>query len=117
EQASGIPGADGQTTVARGVGLAMLAADCLPIAVASQGVVAALHAGARGLAGEVIEAGARALRALDGGEPVHAAIGPGAGPCCYEVGDEVHAVFADRWPESRHGRNLDQKAIARGQLV
>ena len=117
EKTSGLPEADGQTTVARGVGLSMLAADCLPIAVASQGVVAALHAGWRGLAGGVIEAGARALRALDGGEPLHAAIGPGAGPCCYEVGDEVHALFADRWPESRHGRNLDLKAIARAQLL
>jgi purine-nucleoside/S-methyl-5'-thioadenosine phosphorylase / adenosine deaminase len=116
EQTSELPEADGQTTVAPGVGLAMLAADCLPIAVASQGAVAALHAGWRGLAGGVIEAGVRALQVLDSREPLHAAIGPGAGPCCYEVGEEVHAAFADRWPESRRGRNLDLKAIARAQL-
>ena len=117
EKSSELPEADGQASVTRGVGLAMLAADCLPIAVASEGAAAALHAGWRGLAAGVIEAGVRALRALDGGQPLHAAIGPGAGPCCYEVGEEVRAVFADRWPESRRGRNLDLKAIARAQLL
>ncbi len=112
-----LPEADGQATAARGIGLAMLAADCLPIAVASEGGVAMLHAGWRGLAAGVIEEGVGALRALDGHKTVHAAIGPGAGPCCYEVGEEVHAAFADRWPDSRRGDNLDLKAIARAQLV
>jgi copper oxidase (laccase) domain-containing protein len=76
-----------------------------------------VHAGWRGLAGGVIEEGVRALYALDGHQPVHAAIGPGAGPCCYEVGEEVHTAFADRWPDSRHGRKVDLKAIARAQLI
>jgi YfiH family protein len=109
--------ADGQATDARGIGLTVLAADCLPIAVASEGAVAVVHAGWRGLAAGVIEEGMRALRGLDGPGPVHAAIGPGAGPCCYEVGEEVHAAFADRWPGSRRGRNLDLKGIARAQLL
>ncbi|HEY3945824.1 MAG TPA: peptidoglycan editing factor PgeF [Solirubrobacteraceae bacterium] len=112
-----LPEADGQATAARGIGLAMLAADCLPIAVASEGGVAMLHAGWRGLAAGVIEEGVGALRALDGHKTAHAAIGPGAGPCCYEVGEEVHAAFTDRWPDSRRGDNLDLKAIARAQLV
>ena len=38
------------------------------------------------------------MRELGGDGPLEAAIGPGAGPCCYEVGEEVHAAFAD------HGR-------------
>src|SRR5438067_2882396 len=109
--------ADGQATAASGIGLTILAADCLPIVIASGGAVATLHAGWRGLAAGVIEEGTRALRELDGGGPVGAAIGPGAGPCCYEVGEEVHAVFADRWPDSRRGRHLDLKAIARVQLL
>jgi copper oxidase (laccase) domain-containing protein len=78
-----------------------------------------LHAGWRGLAGGVIAEGVRALRELDGGEPVVAAIGPGAGACCYEVGEEVHAAFAAfaaHGDEARRGRNLDLKAIARREL-
>jgi YfiH family protein len=117
EETTGPPEADGQATAAHGIGLTMLAADCLPIAVSSGGAVAMLHAGWRGLAAGVIEEGVRALRGLDGRGPVHAAIGPGAGPCCYEVGEEVHAAFAERWPGSRRGRKLDLKAIARAQLL
>lgn len=117
ESTDGLPEADGQATAAHGIALVVLAADCLPIVVASEGAVAAVHAGWRGLAAGVIGEGVRALRRLDGRAPVHAAIGPGAGPCCYEVGEEVHAAFADRWPDSRHGRNLDLKAIARAQLL
>lgn len=117
ESTDGLPEADGQATAAHGIALAVLAADCLPIVVASEGAVAAVHAGWRGLAAGVIEEGVRALRGLDGRGPVHAAIGPGAGPCCYEVGEEVHAAFADRWPGSKQGRNLDLKAIARAQLL
>ena len=53
-----------------------------------------------------------ASSAADG--PLAAAIGPGAGPCCYEMGDEVHAAFAPHGDAvARAGRNLDLKAVAR----
>jgi YfiH family protein len=93
-----------------------LTADCLPIAIAGGGAVAMVHAGWRGLAGGVIAEGVRALRGLGDGGALAAAIGPGAGPCCYEVGEEVHAAFASEGPDVRAGRNLDLKAIARRQL-
>jgi copper oxidase (laccase) domain-containing protein len=48
---------------------------------------------------------------------LEAAIGPGAGVCCYEVGEEVHAQFAAYGEGVRHGRNLDLKAIAREDLA
>lgn len=102
--------ADGQATTVPGLGVLVTVADCLPIALAAPGAVAILHAGWRGLAGGVIAAGAGALREL-GHEPLRAAIGPGAGPCCYEVGDEVRAAFPPQ-----HGRTLDLKAIAAAQL-
>jgi copper oxidase (laccase) domain-containing protein len=58
-----------------------------------EGAVAARHAGWRGLAGGVLEEGVRALRELGGAGAIAAVIGPGAGPCCYEVGEEVHGAF------------------------
>jgi YfiH family protein len=101
--------ADGQVTAATGVAALALVADCLPIALVAPEGVAMLHAGWRGLAGGVIANGVAALRDL-GAERVVAAIGPGAGPCCYEVGDEVHAAFGTS------GRTVDLKAIARERL-
>jgi len=74
---------DGQVIRSPGpVGL-VYTADCLPVAVAGPGGVAILHCGWRGLAAGIIARGAQAVSATA------AAIGPGIGPCCYEVGDEV----------------------------
>ena len=73
-----------------------------------------LHAGWRGLADGVLAEGIRMVRELAGEASLTAAIGPGAGPCCYGVGQEVRAVFAGSW--MLVGRNLDLKAIARRQL-
>jgi YfiH family protein len=108
--------ADGQATALRGVPAIVLTADCLPVALVSEGAVAMLHAGWRGLAAGVIEEGVRALRELDDAGPVRAAIGPGAGRCCYEVGEEVHAAFAGEGEDIREGRRLDLKLIARRRL-
>lgn len=108
--------ADGQVTRDRGLALTALTADCLPIAVAADGVVGMLHAGWRGLAEGVIPAGVAAIRGLGADGSLRAAIGPGAGPCCYEVGDEVMRAF-DGEPTAHRGANhLDLKAIARAQL-
>ena len=109
------PLVDGQATDRHDVALCALTADCLPIALAAGGVVAMLHAGWRGLATGMIASGVRAMRELGADGDVSAAIGPGAGPCCYEVGDEVHEPFA-AIPEAHAGRHLDLKAIAAHQL-
>jgi YfiH family protein len=103
--------ADGVVTRAPGVAAMVLTADCLPVALAAPGAVAMVHAGWRGLSDGVLEAGVRAL-AGDGG-PVHAAIGPAAGGCCYEVGAEVAARFP-AW--ALDGRLLDLKAVAAARL-
>jgi polyphenol oxidase len=100
----------------------VLVADCLPIALTAAGrsnghaAVAMLHAGWRGLAAGIVAEGVRALRELGADGAVQAAIGPGAGGCCYEVGDEVHEAFAEHGHHVRNGRKLDLKAIARDQL-
>jgi copper oxidase (laccase) domain-containing protein len=75
-----------------------------------------LHAGWRGLAGGIVAEGVRAVRELGADGPLEAAVGPGAGGCCYEVGDEVFELFGDYGDRVRHGRNIDLKAIARDQL-
>ena len=83
---------DGLWSDENGQPMLALAADCVPIAVAtSEGAprLAVLHAGWRGLAEGVVEAGVRAFR----GAPTAAVVGPSVGPCCYEVGPEVSARF------------------------
>jgi YfiH family protein len=110
------PRFDGQATAVPGVAPMVTVADCLPVAVAGDRAVAMLHAGWRGLAGGIVAEGVGALRELGAAGPLAAAIGPGAGPCCYEVSEDVHVVFADRGLDIRNGRNLDLKAIARAEL-
>jgi polyphenol oxidase len=103
--------ADGQATTLRDTALLVLTADCLPIALVGPDAVAIVHAGWRGLASGVIDAGMGAVRELDPSGRIAAAIGPGAGGCCYEVGDEVRAAFGAT------GRTVDLKAIARERLA
>ena len=86
--------ADGQVTCLEGVGVTVLSADCLPIAVAGEGSVGVLHAGWRGLAAGVLEA---TLAALGGaGDELIAWLGPAIGPAHYEVGEEVRTAFCRR---------------------
>jgi len=106
------PEADGHATGVRGLGMMVLVADCLPVVLGSDEAVAALHVGWRGLAAGMLEEGVRALRDLGGGE-VRALIGPGAGVCCYEVGEEVHEAFGGA---HREGAHVDLKAIAGDRL-
>jgi YfiH family protein len=104
--------ADGQLTAITGLGVMVLAADCLPVALASTRAVAMLHAGWRGLGAGVLERGVAALRRLGADEEIVAVIGPGAGVCCYEVGPEVHLAFG----EDRREGPIDLRAIAGERL-
>jgi YfiH family protein len=108
--------ADGQATALEHVGVVVLTADCLPVVLASREAVAVVHAGWRGLAGDVLAEGVRALRELGAGGELTAAIGPGAGACCYETGEQVHAAFAAHGPRARRGANADLKFVARREL-
>jgi len=75
-------------------------ADCTPVLLADpkRRVVAAVHAGWRGSAVRAAGAAVEALRDAFGTSPgdIVAGIGPAIGPCCYVVGDDVVAAFADR---------------------
>ncbi len=101
--------ADGQATDRVDVAPAVLVADCLPIAIVGRGALAMVHAGWRGLQAGVVEEGIAAVRRL-GATELSAAIGPGAGPCCYAVGDELRERFGTSEP------TLDLKEIARRRL-
>ena len=88
---------DGLWTDEPGLAMLVLTADCLPIVlVRNDGdppAAAVLHAGWRGLLGGIVAGGARAL----GGGALAAVVGPGIGPCCYEVGEEVAGPFRERF--------------------
>jgi YfiH family protein len=90
--------ADAAWTDRRGVVLAVLTADCLPILVCDKRgtKIAVIHAGWRGLAAGVVEAGVRALRTPGAELSVH--LGPGIGPNAYEVGNDVREAFVARDP-------------------
>ena len=96
----------------------VLAADCVPVVLSAQGAVAAVHAGWRGMAAGVLEQGVAALGALAPGREMHAAIGPCAGSCCYEVGAEVLAALGIPGPPAGSRKAmLDLRAAARERLA
>src|ERR671935_2184132 len=87
---------DGLWSDRPGQAMALLTADCYPVALAranGEPGLCVLHVGWRGLLDGIIAAGAEAL----GDGPLAAAVGPGIGPCCYEVGEEVAAPFRGRF--------------------
>ena len=107
---------DGLWTDERGVPMLKLTADCLPVAVARTGgrpALAVLHVGRLGLLEGVVAAGVGSV----GGGSTAAMIGPGIGPCCYEVGDEIRARYRAAFgPSVVRGRNLDLWAAAERAL-
>ncbi len=86
--------ADGLICTTPGDAVAVRVADCVPVLLAApgRGVVAAVHAGWRGVAKGIVEV-AIAEMGADAGEVI-AAVGPCIGGCCFEVGDEVAAEIA-----------------------
>jgi polyphenol oxidase len=88
----------------------VIVADCLPVAMVGSRGVAMAHCGWRGLAAGLVE---RVAEAVDASA---AAMGPGIGPCCYEVGEDVLREFDDLEGVAE-GRMLDLTAVARGLLA
>lgn len=121
-----LPEADAALTRVRGRVLAVLTADCLPVlfADADGGVIAAAHAGWRGLAGGVLENTVRAMAVP--AAKISTWIGPGIRLPAFEVGPEVRETFvaADRLafaafkPSARRGHfHCDLAMLARLRLM
>ncbi len=116
--------ADGAVSHRPGVICAVLTADCLPVLLCDRAGqrVAALHAGWRGLAAGILEAGVTALAAAPA--EVLAWLGPAIGPQAYEIGAEVRRAFladdpaaAVAFTPSRPGHwHMDIYALARRRL-
>ena len=95
--------------------VAVKTADCIPVLLVDERLraVAAVHAGWRGTAARIAAKAVDAMQRRFGSraEDLHAAIGPGIGECCYEVGAEVAAEFG------MQGRaHIDLAATNRRQL-
>ena len=95
--------------------IAALGADCVPVALVrtdGEPGAAVVHAGRMGLLAGVLSAAARTL-----GGRLAAAVGPAAGPCCYEVGDEVAGPYrASFGRDIVRGRHLDLWSAAERAL-
>ncbi len=85
---------DAMVTARPLLALLVATADCVPVAIEADGAVAVVHAGWRGAVAGVLPAALDTLQ-RDGHTPRRAAIGPAIGPCCYEVGEDVAARFAE----------------------
>ncbi|HLK65677.1 MAG TPA: peptidoglycan editing factor PgeF [Bryobacteraceae bacterium] len=96
--------------------VAVKTADCLPVLLIDgrNRAVAAVHAGWRGTVARIVPNAVESMRGRFGTQPadLHAAIGPGIGGCCYEVGPEVAAQFG---VEGR--AHIDLTAANRRQLL
>jgi hypothetical protein len=97
--------ADGLMTDEPGLLVGIRTADCIPILVADRKrrAVAAFHAGWRGTVARIVESGIGRMRLQFGSRPedLVAAIGPGIGPCCYSVGEEVLSSFESQFAYAR----------------
>jgi polyphenol oxidase len=102
---------DGQVTSNPELTPLVQVADCLPVALVGERGVGMLHCGWRGLASGIVARGAQEVGATA------AAVGPGIGPCCYEVGEEVLDAFGDLGSGIAAGRMLDLPEVARRLLA
>jgi polyphenol oxidase len=122
--------ADALITNAAKILLGIKTADCVPVLLCDKraGACAAIHAGWRGTLARIVPITLERMRLEYGTRAgdVRAAIGPAAGACCYEVGDDVISAFRERFddagelltPTERAGHaRIDIQRANRQQLI
>jgi YfiH family protein len=125
-QANCLPQGDASYTTHRDTVCVVMTADCLPVLLCDEhgSVVAAAHAGWRGLCDGVIEATVHAMNVPPA--TLMAWLGPAIGPQAFEVGDEVRDAFLAQQPQAQaafvpgnaHGKWLaDIYLLARQRLA
>lgn len=114
------PIADAAFTRVKGIALAVMVADCVPILFTSNQVVGVAHVGRRGLVNGVIAQVAAALRHIS---PTNltAYIGPHICPSCYEISPDLANEISQKFPEviaqSRRGTpSIDMRSSIIRQL-
>ncbi len=115
---------DGLVTRERGLLLVISVADCVPILMFDRKtkVAAAVHAGWRGTVESIAAGAVEFLMSEYGSRPEDLVtfIGPSAGVCCYEVGNEVAGKFSDEFiaPGRAPGKfKVDLKSANAAQLI
>jgi purine-nucleoside/S-methyl-5'-thioadenosine phosphorylase / adenosine deaminase len=110
---------DALVTSTPGFLLAIQTADCIPILLVDprHRAVAAVHAGWRGTLARIAEKvlGRMQMEFSTRPDEVVAAIGPGIGRCCYEVGPEVAKEYAAKFPEARNWFTGPFEALSSGE--
>ncbi len=114
DQDTQTPTADALVTTVKGIGLVVRSADCLPILISSELVVAAVHAGRKGVTNGVISATVSKMREL-GGENFQAIIGPAICGQCYEVEEVMYNEIISKFPagatsQDRHCLDIGKMA-------
>lgn len=113
------PQGDALITCERGMLLLVGTADCIPILLADpqRRAIAAIHSGWRGTLARIAAKALGRMQMEFGTRPqdVIAALGPGIGSCCYEVGEEVAREFAAQFPDAREWFDGRFDALAAGE--
>ena len=110
--------ADALITREKGVPLVVLSADCLPILVEGESIVAAIHAGRKGILNGVISKTIERMRSIGNGE-LTATIGPAICKKCYEVDIEMYLDAINHEPSlatNPESHCLDLTTAATNQL-
>ncbi len=121
------PVADGMITDVPGLPLGIMVADCVPVYLVAPGAIGLVHAGRKGTRQGISRSAVNALVQHFGAAPetLWALVGPSAGPCCYEVSEEMardwrgkglpaRGCFLDLWETNR--RQLIASGVPEGQI-
>ena len=101
---------DGLVTNVPGITLAVLVADCIPLLLSSQNVIAAVHVGRRGLVNGVAAKTVNIMREL-GADEITAKLGPSICGPCYEVDQVTYEEVISIHPSARSKTSAGSPAL------